>query len=75
MADAKTSTSNCVIDLNVLEEISISAEFAHSLAGLITESANFKKLSAHQQQSLMALTTFTFEVQNALSDLIHTTRQ
>ncbi|ECC9721941.1 hypothetical protein DVF32_25495 [Salmonella enterica subsp. diarizonae] len=69
MADAKTTTPTCVIDLTTLEEVIIRAEFAHSLAGLITESANFKKLSEHQQNALMALMTFTYDVKNAISEL------
>ncbi|EAS9367896.1 hypothetical protein EPA30_25480 [Salmonella enterica] len=71
MADAKTTTSTCVIDLEILEEVITRAEFAHSLAGLITESANFKKLSEHQQNALMALTTFTYDVKNAISGLMN----
>ncbi|HAF4757441.1 TPA: hypothetical protein M0G09_004319 [Salmonella enterica subsp. enterica serovar Sandiego] len=70
MADAKTTTPTCVIDLEILEEIITRAEFAHGLAGLITESANFKNLSAHQQSSLMALMTFTYDVKNAISGLM-----
>ncbi|EAA7344745.1 hypothetical protein L0N55_004694 [Salmonella enterica] len=71
MADAKTTTSTCVIDLEILEEVITRAEFAHSLAGLITESSNFKNLSEHQRNTLMALTTFTYDVKNAISGLMN----
>lgn len=71
MADAKISTLTRVIDLETLEEVIIRAEFAHSLAVLITESANFKNLSVHQQNALMALTTFTYDVKNAISELVN----
>lgn len=71
MADAKTTTPTCVIDLEILEEVITRAEFAHSLAGLITESANFKNLSEHQRNALMALTTFTYDVKNAISGLMN----
>ncbi|EFS3849087.1 hypothetical protein [Escherichia coli] len=71
MADMKTITQTRVIDLEILEEVITRAEFAHSLAGLITESANFKKLSEHQQNALMALMTFTYDVKNAISELMN----
>jgi hypothetical protein len=67
--DANTLTRE--VDFEVLEEASNRAEFAHSLAELITESASFKNLSPHQQNTLMALTTFTFDVKNAISEIIN----
>ncbi|EDQ3844464.1 hypothetical protein CM24_005166 [Salmonella enterica subsp. enterica] len=70
MADMKTTTRTCLLDLGILEEVLTRAEFAHSLAALITESADFKKLSVHQQNALMALTVFTCDVKDAISELM-----
>lgn len=70
MADTKTTTRTCLLDLGIVEEVLTRAEFAHSLAALITESANFKNLSGHQQNVLMALMVFTCDVKDAISELM-----
>lgn len=70
MADAKTNTLNHEVDLDALEAASIRADYAHSLAVLITEQRDFSQFSLQQRTALFALVNFTSDVKNAISELI-----
>ncbi|EDR4261365.1 hypothetical protein GTE61_004905 [Salmonella enterica subsp. enterica] len=70
MADMNANTVTRVVDQDVLEAASISADYAHSIAVLITEQRDFHKLPATQREALRALVNFTYDAKNAISDLM-----
>ena len=73
MATKNSNTINTMIDPDVLEEALTRIQYAHGLAGLLTEQRDFHKLPPHQQQTIHSLLFFTHEAESAITGMIDST--
>lgn len=61
------------VSAEALEEAITRIQYAHGLAGLLTEQRDFYKLPPHQQQAIHSLLFFTHEAESAISGMINST--
>ena len=71
MATKNSNTINTMIDPDLLEEALTRIQYAHGLAGLLTEQRDFHTLPDHQQHAIFAILSFTCDAEAAVKSLFN----